>query len=85
MYKSSLIQRLSRGLGQKVKPQEFRALVSCFAQHAGYLARFFGIDAADLRYPEQISASKKLNEPEIRLFSIYCGYDLTQPDAPPLW
>ena len=85
MIKEELCQRLSKAIGKQINRSEFSKFVSCFSEHARYMARFFGKSESDVRPPAVLRGAHEFTCIELELFCKYCGYDLTQEDAPPLW
>ena len=72
-------------IGHDISAFAFASFVACFAQHARYLAQFFNFDPSQLRSPVRLRLAHEFTALEVRLFCIYCGYDLTTDDPAPLW
>lgn len=85
MTKAQLNKRLNRAIGRQISGVKFAKFFSCFAEHVGYMARFFGYFEGDIRPRGQLRNAQELTGVETELFCKYCGYDLTREDTPPLW
>ena len=85
MEKGLLLQRLRIAIGYDVSAFAFAYFVGCFALHAHYLARFFNFDTSRVRPPNKLRLAHEFTALEVRLFCIYCGYDLTSEHPTPLW
>ena len=86
MTKNLLGRRLRDALNVEDIPlNKMNDYYTCFAEHARYLAGFYGIDVSQIRPPAQLRLAEEFNEQETKVFCLYSGYDLTQSGTPALW
>ena len=85
MDKGTLNANLITAVGVKLSKPTIAGYFACFAEHARYLARFYGLDESLIRPPAQLRCSHELNDCETELYCLYWGYNLRLDNPTPLW